>query len=530
MKWPMFFFALLIAARTTAGPAYPLKIAPGQRYLVDKNGIPFYMVGDSPQTIMVQVSTNDLETYLADRAARGFNALWVYPVDKVDQTGAPDNYYGNAPFDGADFTNEDAAYWALVDYEVNRIGAYGMVAVMDPGFVGLGASGGYFGSYASSSDATMIAYGAFLGNRYKNYSNIIWSLGGDADPNVPGLFGKLQDIAVGILSNAPDQLITVEASRFLSAGGVAPASGYSSMDAALVAYGTIPSWLTLNWVYKPYAAAQAGSATEYWRPGALPALMGEDWYEGEHSMTPLQLREESYWECLSGCNLGRIFGNDAIWTMGGPQETMGATWQSQLSSPGSVAEAVLGRLFESREFWLLVPDTSNSVLIAGYQSGTTLAVDAKTSDNHTVVAYIPTQQAVTIAMTNVSGSTASAWWYNPTNGTATSVGSFSTTGTQIFTPPDTNDWVLVLDDASQNYPPPGVSSTQKTNSLSIQAMGGDMFQLTVAGIPGQMYTIQFSTNLSAGWQALASNTADSSGTITLDVTATSSSVFYRFWH
>jgi hypothetical protein len=413
MKKFVLIFFFLIAFHAVSGPAYPLTVAPGQQYLIDQAGTPFYMVGDAPQTIMVQVSTNDLETYLADRASRGFNTLWIYPVDKTDQTAAPNNYYGTPPFDGADFMNEDPTYWALVDYEMSRIASYGMLAVLDPCFVGLATTDGYLASITNSSDTTMLAYGAWLGNRYKNYTNIIWSLGGDADPNVPGLYRKLNDLAVSLQSNAPNQLITIEASRYLSAGGAAPNGGYSSMDAAAVAYGSNnPSWLGLNWVYDPYANVQGGSSTNYWRSGALPALMGEDWYEGEHNMTPLMLREESYWECLSGCNLGRIFGNNAIWTMGGPEDTMGQTWQSQLGAPGSVAESVLGRLFESREFWLLIPDVNNSVLTAGYQSGTTLAVAATTSDNHTVIAYIPTQRTVTMAMTNISGTSAFAWWFN----------------------------------------------------------------------------------------------------------------------
>ena len=148
-----------VATTPVAMPAYPLKVSADGRSLVDQKGTPFFMVGDSPQTIMEQVSTNDLETYLTDRAGRGFNALWIYPVDNADQTGAPKNYYGNVPFDGADFTNEDPAYWALVDYELNRVAAYGMLAVLEPCFVGLATNNGYLGSITNSSDTTMLAYG-----------------------------------------------------------------------------------------------------------------------------------------------------------------------------------------------------------------------------------------------------------------------------------------------------------------------------------------------------------------------------------
>ena len=52
----------------------------------------------------------------------------------------------------------------------------------------------------------------------------------------------------------------------------------------------------------------------------------------------------------------------------------------------------------------------------------------------------------------------SAWWFNPRTGTATAIGTFTNEGERAFTPPDRGemlDWVLVLDDESKKYPPPG---------------------------------------------------------------------------
>jgi hypothetical protein len=49
------------------------------------------------------------------------------------------------------------------------------------------------------------------------------------------------------------------------------------------------------------------------------------------------------------------------------------------------------------------------------------------------------------------------WWFNPSSGAATLIGSYANSGTRNFTPPDANDWVLVIDDASANLPAPGSS-------------------------------------------------------------------------
>jgi hypothetical protein len=237
----------------------------------------------------------------------------------------------------------------------------------------------------------------------------------------------------------------------------------SSVSGAYTAAGFPPTWLNLNWVYDPYAEMQAGCTRNYTsyvsaHPN-MPQLAGEDWYEGEHSMTALQLREESYWEVLSGCTLGRIFGNNAIWTFGGPSDTMGQTWPSQLDSAGSTAQQYLGQLLRSREFWKLVPDTGNTTLTSGYGSGTTIAVASRTSDGQTIMAYVPNGNATTLTvdMSQIAsaGSTVNCWWFNPSNGATMLIGADANSGSQDFTPPDANDWVLVIDDASANLAAPG---------------------------------------------------------------------------
>lgn len=76
--------------------------------------------------------------------------------------------------------------------------------------------------------------------------------------------------------------------------------------------------------------------------------------------------------------------------------------------------------------------------------------------------YAPVGRRFTVRMDAVKAATVKAWWFDPRTGQAAAAGSFANTGDRAFTPPDpgeTTDWVLVLDDAAQNYPPPGQSLT-----------------------------------------------------------------------
>ena len=413
------------------------------------------------------LSDADVDTYLADRQSRGFNAIWVILIDQADQTNAPHDFYGNVPFDGAWFTNEDAAYWAHQDHVIQQAAARGITVFAEVTFVGLAASNGSdFTAIQNSSNSVMAAYGTWLGNRYKDYNNIVWMVGGDADPFYTDVYSKLSLLATALAAADPNHLITFEASRFTqnNGGGQAPGGGYSSLDA----WPNTPSWLGLNWVYQGNAqlsgvsSVVSGCRSNYLRSPWLPPMMGEDWYELEHSMTGTQVRAEGYWEVLSGCYIGRLFGNDSIWTFNGQQVSNGApSWQSQLSSEGSVGEQYLGQLMRSREHWKMVPDINNTVLTAGFGTGTTLSVASRTSDGQTVIAYIPNGNATTlsIAMSAIIdvGNQAKCWWYDPQTATTMLIGTFPTNGTKTFTPPNGNDWVLVIDSAAAGLAAPGTT-------------------------------------------------------------------------
>jgi len=438
-----------------------MALDPSGKFLVNPStGQPVWIQGDSPQALGVQVTTEDVEAFLTDRQARGFNVVWIILHDEGDQAKKPNNYYNDPPFTDGVFTNLGSAYWDHMDDVIRRCAAHGMTVVANVTFVGINAASGYsLNDVLAASDATMTAFGARLGNRYKNYNNIIWLLGGDADPGVSGLFRKLEDIANGIRSADKVHLITLEACR--SCGGASSAA-HSSVEATRFVFGSTPSWLTLNWVYEQYANTAAGCNRAITQ--GLPALMGEDWYELEHNMTELRLRNETYWEALNGCTLGRLMGNMAIWTMGGPGNTSGQTWQSQLGSPHSVQFALAGKLMRSRQFWKLAADTGHGYLTAGFGSGPTLSVLARTSDGQTMMAYNPSGNAstLTINMAGIrdAGGRAKCWWTNPSTGANTLIGTFSNRGTRTFTAPDSNDWVLTLDSDVANLCAPGTCSAR----------------------------------------------------------------------
>lgn len=445
---------------------FPVGLDGTKTFFVDQYGNPCLAIGDAPQILPNMLSDENANFYFNDRITRGVNIVWLIPPDNAFQTSPPNNFYGNAPFSGADFTNFNEAFWLNIDFLMNRCAAGGVTVLFNVAFIGLGIGGvtdGYKNSWKAASDAVLQGYASFLGARYGKYRNLIWLLGGDADPNDATLYAKLNTFAVALAAaDTGAHLMTLEACRVLEGGGNAPNGGYSSVDAHILAYGSVQSWLTMNWVYQTGPTILSGSQRCYQQSG-LPGFLGEDWYELEHTSTttPQFLRGEGYYAIAGGCTLGRSMGNGAIWPFnssnGDPSVVQ--SWQSQLSSPASLGNQYLGKLFRSRSFQKLVPDLTNVVMTAGSSNNSACT---RTSDGISIVAYVPTSQTITIDMSKITdaGSQANCNWYDPTSGAVTNIGTFANTGTKTFTTPGSNstgdgDWGLVIDSHAANLRTPG---------------------------------------------------------------------------
>src|SRR5438876_12172221 len=87
---------LALASTLGAAPAYPVKVGPTGRYLVDQNGAPFLIVGDSRQAMVGRISEADAELFSANRQGHGFNTLST----KLLWAGYIGSHAVGAPFDG----------------------------------------------------------------------------------------------------------------------------------------------------------------------------------------------------------------------------------------------------------------------------------------------------------------------------------------------------------------------------------------------------------------------------------------------
>lgn len=463
----------------THGKGQFMALSTDKTYLVNTiTNKPVFITGDTAYDLSVQLSSDaDLETYLANRQAKGINAIWIALVDAASHAdGKTENdAFGNNPWNGGlAFTGMSSAkaYWANVDHVLQRAAAHGITVIAGTAFAGTfdTCSGPYYNSMLSTSDATMQAFGSFLGNRYALYPNIIWLLGGDANYTLCGtsLANKLNDIAIGIRSADSIHLITIEASNAI--WGEPSATVWSSYT---LSSRNPKGWITLGSIYpkgvpskdfsKEMVQIAFQNMIETSASPFMPYLSLEDLYETEPGEAPYnsqKLRQEGYAEVLGGAYLGRLFGSSAIWPFDSSCcEPKGYAWRTDMDATPSVDQQRLGQLFRSREHWKLVPDIDHAVVIGGYCSFDTATVAAQTSDGQTIIAYVPNGSTTTLLvdMSKIVSATraAKSWWFDPSSGQSALIGTYQNSGFQKFMPPNSNDWVLVIDDAGANLPAPG---------------------------------------------------------------------------
>jgi hypothetical protein len=137
-------------------------------------------------------------------------------------------------------------------------------------------------------------------------------------------------------------------------------------------------------------------------------------------------------------------------------------WFEAIDQPGAGQMQFGRRLIESRPFLTRIPDdtviVAASVPTSAPGAGRYRFVATRDEAGAYAMVYAAAGRAFKVQMDRITGAKVKAWWFNPRNGQATPIGEFANSGERAFTPPDAGehlDWVLVLDDAAKQYPPPG---------------------------------------------------------------------------
>ena len=251
---------------SSASHAYPLKASANNRYLVDQNDVPFLMVGDSPQALIGNLSPLEAAFFIENRRRYGINALWINLLcnegTACNKDGA--TFDGIAPFTTAnDLSTPNPAYFERADGIINLAAANGMVVILNPI-----ETIGWLRTLRANGIDKAFGFGQYLGNRYKNFLNIIWMHGNDFQSWQNATDDALvQAVARGIRSVDSNHVHTVELNY--STSGSLEDQSWAPLIELNAAYTYFPTY--------------AQVLTEYNRSNFKPVFMVEANYEFEHN-------------------------------------------------------------------------------------------------------------------------------------------------------------------------------------------------------------------------------------------------------
>jgi hypothetical protein len=408
---------------------FPLHVDPSTRRLVDSSGTPFLLQGDFAASLIAQLTNEDVDRYLDDRRARGFNAIWVNLLEHKFSDRAPNNIYGDAPFSTpGDYSTPNEQYFSHVDWVLQRAAEKGILVLLTPSYLGYdGGDEGWYKEMKANGVEKLKNYGRYLGQRYQAFTNVVWVNAGDYNPPDKEL---VDAIAEGLRGTLPSALQTAHAAPETAAGD----------------YWGDRAWLDLNNVYT-YSDVYTAAAQQY-SNDSRPFFLLESTFEGEHGATTQLIRTQAYHALLTGAT-GQLFGNNPMWHFDGPglfDSPM--TWQEALGSPGARSMERLGAIFSRYAWWMLQPDISDSFLTGGVGKGGDRAVAAVANDGSFALVYIPSARGITLDLTRLKDSQVRMTWLDPTSGSER-IASVSTDGSgraSVDSPgknaEGTDDWVL----------------------------------------------------------------------------------------
>jgi len=428
-----------------------LKVAENKRFLAHQDETPFFYLGDTAWELFHRLNREEAERYLEKRRAQGFTVIQAVVLAELDGLDTP-NAYGDKPLLDNNPIKPNEAYFQHVDFIVNTAEAKGIFMGMLPTWGDKVVKAWGKGPVVFTEENARI-YGKFLGSRYKDKPNIIWILGGDrlAD-QVEGIWRAMaKGIAEGDGGN--------HRMTYHPQGGQTSAKWFHE-----------DSWLDFNMLQSGHSHFDLPNyekvAADYRRTPIKPCMDGEPRYE-DHPVNwkpengwfnDFDVRQAAYWALFAGAH-GHTYGCHDIWQMMAPgrQPISSArnNWYDVLDLPGAWDMLHVRNLIESRPFLTRVPDPA--IITAGQREGAG-RLQATRGDDYLFV-YTPYGHSFTVQMGKISGAKVKAWWFDPREGTAALIGTFTNDGAKKFDPPGEpkrgNDWVLVMDDAEKGFFEPG---------------------------------------------------------------------------
>lgn len=419
-----------------------------------------FLLGDTVWWGNARMSFADWQSYLTTRKEQGFDFVMVVGAiwgKRGDPTMQP-NLGGDLPIVGGDFRRTNAPYWSEFDRWVKEAARQGVYVGVFPVW---GAA--YFPENPSSTSTRLFtkttarAYCAGVATALAGNDNIVWMLGGDHGTT------KTVRLSDGLTTTFDYRPIIDLCAAGIEANTARSFIGYHTWADSATCYRLSGKpWLRFHSTQTGHPNKPiwlAGTVKGCWTSGAAdrdpkPTVNLEPWYEGitlSRNMArwnpsgqvagPHEIRREAYWSVIGWGTAMHAYGNSEVTQVCLPGVACrfhpgGGDWRIAIEAGGAedmryvkaFAEAI-GQLAPAPE--LLISNVSEfDHIVAG-------------KGEDLIAAYTYGGDAIRLRLGSLGG-TLSGYWYDPRTGARTIISPFSNPGTKNFTPPDSEDWALVV--------------------------------------------------------------------------------------
>lgn len=422
-------------------------------------------MGDTAWELFHRLNKEEIRYYLQNRKAKGFTVIKAVLLSECDGLTVP-TPEGFLPLDALDPTRPNKEYFEKVDFVVDAAANLGLyLAILPTWGAHTVKENGYFENHPIFDTLNARIYGEYLGKRYADKWNLVWVLGGDRPGNQA--YPIWQAMAEGLRKGDKGKhLITYHPRGYQTSSQWFHTADWLDFNMVQSGHGTteIPNWELIQADYKLQPVK--------------PVLDGEPNYEGlgigfhaefNGVFSDYEVRRAAYWSLFSGA-FGHTYGNNAIWQMYKPTNHKPAlsprtTWNLALEDPGGKQMRYVKNLMLSRPYLTRIPDqtvliTDPETAIIRYKATRDGTLGKK--DATYIMAYWPVLRPTPLQTSYIAAEELHIWWYDPRLGLAYDLGTRKNTGVLDLgwnggLSPEMGgpDWILVVDDASKNYPAPG---------------------------------------------------------------------------
>lgn len=338
-----------------------LQVAESGRHLEHASGKPFFWQGDTAWEIAWKSTEDQVDAYIADRRAKGYNAVYlVVQSHQYLYDWGVENRDRNLMFLDHDYSKINPLYFDYLDKVITKINQADMVAVVVPLWAALTEvhhDPEVHGRFLTKEQSINLA--RYVGARYAGH-NVAWIIGGDNKYDTDEKRTFWADFAEVLHDASGRQHL-----RTVHPDGYMASFDYFDFDTP---------WIDFHMYHSSHLQSSKASWLLGWRgwqaSPAKPVINGEPAFEDIPAyfwqqdstirISAYDVRQAAWESFLSGGLMGVTYGANGVWQWHVPDMEASHIPQDyvieSLQLPGSSQVEMVRNHFEDTNWWELVPD------------------------------------------------------------------------------------------------------------------------------------------------------------------------------